>query len=279
VIKILYISDFLLIDLIGGGELNDHELCVGLKKRGFSVTQRRSHEVKIEEIKKTSFYIISNFMRLSREVIEFLKDKCDYIIYEHDHKYLKTRNPALYKDYKADKTQIVNLEFYKKAKKIFCQSSFHEAIMKLNTDLTNTHNVSGNLWSDDALEVIKILNKKAKRNRYSVLNSKTPHKNTRDTVFYCEKKGFKYDLISSLEYQNFLSLLANNDKFIFLPKTPETLSRIVVEARMMNIKTITNKRVGAAHEPWFYLKGEQLIDYMTNKKQEITDKILEVINE
>ena len=111
------------------------------------------------------------------------------------------------------------------------------------------------------------------------MNSTIDHKNTRETIFYCDKKNYEYDLISSQKYQEFLSLLANNNKFIFLPKTPETLSRVVVEARMMNIKTITNKRVGAAHEPWFHLKGEDLIYYMENKKKETINKIIEVINE
>jgi hypothetical protein len=106
------------------------------------------------------------------------------------------------------------------------------------------------------------------------MNSLIDHKNTREACFYCEKKGYKYELISSGDYQEFLGLLSSNKKFIFLPKTPETLSRVVVEARMMNIKVITNKRV----EDWFKLKGEKLIDYMLNKRQETTDKVIEVIN-
>ena len=278
-IEICYISDLLLTDLVGGGELNDHELCVLLKKKGFLITKKRSHEIKLKNINVSCFYIISNFMRLNKEAKDYLKNNCSYIIYEHDHKYLKSRNPAFYKDYKAPKSDIINIEFYKNAKKVFCQSSFHKSIMENNTGLVNLHNVSGNLWSDDSLSIIRILSGKEKRDRYSILNSSTQHKNTRETVLYCDKKDYKYDLISSQEYQRFLSLMANNDKFIFLPKTPETLSRVIVEARMMGVKTLTNKRVGASHEPWFHLKGEELIDYMTNKKIEIIDKIVEVINE
>ena len=162
---------------------------------------------------------------------------------------------------------------------VFCQSSFHEGIIKSNLGITNTYNVSGNLWSLESLAVIRILSKKEKRNEYSVLDSLIDHKNTRETAFYCEKKGFKYRLISSGNYEEFLSLLSDNDKFIFLPKTPETLSRVIVEAKMMNIKVITNKRVGASYEPWFDLKGEELIEVMMNKREEIIDKILEVMNE
>jgi hypothetical protein len=173
---------------------------------------------------------------------------------------------------------IINQEFYKKAKVVFCQSSFHESIIKKNLNLDNLHNVSGNLWSTGSLKTMRILSKKQKKDCFSVMNSLIDHKNTREACFYCEKKGYKYELISSGDYQEFLGLLSSNKKFIFLPKTPETLSRVVVEARMMNIKVITNKRVGASYEDWFKLKGEKLIDYMLNKRQETTDKVIEVIN-
>jgi hypothetical protein len=73
--------------------------------------------------------------------------------------------------------------------------------------------------------------------------------------------------------------MSSNNGFVFFPKTPETLSRITVEARMMNMKTITNRNVGAISEPWFSLKGEELIDRMFLKRQEIADKIIRILNE
>ena len=66
---------------------------------------------------------------------------------------------------------------------------------------------------------------------------------------------------------------------MFLPKTPETLSRIVVEARMMGVTTITNKNIGACYEDWFSIKGAELIEHMRNKKQEVLDKVMEIIDE
>ena len=115
--KISYISDLLLEDLIGGGELNDHELCKELIKKGSKLTRTRSHDVSLGDLKVDTFYIISNFVNLRKDAREYIQHNCKYMIYEHDHKYIKSRNPALYKDYKANKTDIVNLEFYKKAKK------------------------------------------------------------------------------------------------------------------------------------------------------------------
>ena len=73
--------------------------------------------------------------------------------------------------------------------------------------------------------------------------------------------------------------MGENKTFVFFPKTPETLSRVTVEARMMNMKTITNNKVGASKEPWFKFKGEELIGKMNEKRETITDRIIEVLNE
>lgn len=276
--KVVYVSDAFLCDIVGGGELNDHELCLELQKNKIKVIKKRSSTLSIEDIDVELFYIISNFMMIKEGVKNYITKNCNYIIYEHDHKYLKSRNPALYKEYRAPEDLIINKEFYQRSKLVFCQTSFHESIIRKNLNIKNLYNVSGNLWSTDSLNMIKDLSSKDKKDRYSILNSKIAHKNTRETIFYCETKGYDYELVSSKNYKNFLSLLSNNDKFIFLPKTPETLSRVVVEAKMMNMKVITNKRVGASYEPWFTKKGIELIEVMSLKRQAILDKVMETIN-
>ena len=277
--KFIYLSDLLLQDIVGGGELSDHELCHQIELLGHDVDKIRCKDFKLTNISTDSFYIISNFVSLDPHVLNVLQNNCNYIIYEHDHKYIKSRNPALYINYEAPEYEKINLEFYKKAKMVFCQSSFHKNIISTNIDIDNLFNVSGNLWSDDSLEIMRILSKKEKNDCYSILDSRIGHKNTREAVYYCEAKKLPYRLVASPDYQEFLSLLSDNDKFIFLPKTPETLSRVVVEARMMNIKTVTNKRVGASHETWFNLKGEELIDLMYEKKNKITKKVLEIFHD
>ena len=60
---------------------------------------------------------------------------------------------------------------------------------------------------------------------------------------------------------------------MFLPQTPETLSRVVVEARMLGCSVITNNMIGATQEPWFDLKKDNLIDYMIKKRLEIVSTI------
>ena len=112
---------------------------------------------------------------------------------------------------------------------------------------------------------------------YSIMDSSIGHKNTFDAVKYCEFNDFEYELIPALEYQHFLERLGANKSLVFLPKTPETLSRIAVEARMMGMSVVTNKNLGASKEGWFSLKGIDLINVMRNKRNEIPKKILEIL--
>ena len=106
------------------------------------------------------------------------------------------------------------------------------------------------------------------------MNSNIPHKNTIDAIRYCKIKNLDFELIPNLPYHDFLRTLAKNDTFVFFPKTPETLSRVVVEARMVGMKVITNSQVGATQEEWFQLKGTSLIRLMREKRDHIPSLIM-----
>ena len=278
--KIIHIADFYYPEVLGGGELNNHELVQLLKQEGITVECKKSEEVSLDYLRNNNqvFYIISNFMALGLEQKEYITENCNYIIYEHDHKYLLNRNPAAFEDYKAPKSQLTNVLFYQNAKKIIVQSKLHESIINKNLSSINTVSVSGNLWSLSSLSLLQKLSSNKKRKFYSILDSPIMHKNTRASVNYCEIKKIPYELIKSSKYEKFLKKLSRNEKLLFLPKTPETLSRVVVEAKMLGVKVITNKNVGAAHENWFSLSGPELIKTMTDKRKQITKIILEVLN-
>ena len=94
------------------------------------------------------------------------------------------------------------------------------------------------------------------------MQSNIPHKNTTDAIKYCQVKGLEYNLIPPDIPTKFLKHLGSYSTLVFFPKTPETLSRIVVEARMMGMATKTTKNIGAIHEDWFDKKGLDLIQYI-----------------
>ena len=277
--KITYISDFFTEDGVGGGEKNDFELLCLLAQSGYDVDRIRSVHVTEEFIssRKNHFFIVSNFTLLHPYYRDLIAD-LEYLIYEHDHKYVKTRNPADYDNYNVKKHDIINYHFYKNAQAVLCQSEMHKSIVEQNLNLDNIVNVSGNLWSLETLEKIRELSNLEKQKSCAILDSEHIHKNTRGTIKFCEMKNIDYNLIKDPDYYSFLSSLSKNKKFIFLPETPETLSRVVVEARMLGCSVLANNMIGAAGEDWFHKKGGELIDYMIDKRQEICNLVIDIIS-
>ena len=277
---ICFVSDFFANQVNGGGELNNEILINLLSEKGHNVTKIKSHTVNLNFLKqnKDKKLIIANFVNMLPDCREHIQSNCDYVIYEHDHKYLINRNPAEYENYLAPADQIINKEFYSNSKYVFCQSRFHTDIVEKNLQIDNIVNLSGNLWSIDALDMMRELSKREKKDKCSIMDSNIQHKNTSGAINYCVNKGYQFELILPCAPQEFLSRISKNDKFVFFPLTPETLSRIVVEARMMGMKVVTNKRLGAVSEEWFSMKGEPLIDYMLAKRLQILNKVELFVN-
>lgn len=277
--KIIFIADFFSNEINGGGELNNEELINILKTHNRDVECINSRSCTFEYIKnnKNCFFIIGNFIALHKACILFLQENCRYIIYEHDHKYLINRNPATYKDYIAPKEHIVYESFYKSALAVFCQSIFHYKIISNNLKDINLINLGGNLWSLQTLQLLKDLSLNNKQDICAIMDSNNWHKNTQGAIQYCKIKNISYKLIPNMKYESFLLELSKCKKLIFLPQTPETLSRIVVESRMMGMSVITNDKIGATYEEWFKYKGPDLINIMLNKRSEITKKVLEFV--
>tara|TARA_R110000787_G_scaffold124232_2_gene235284 strand:- start:391 stop:1248 length:858 start_codon:yes stop_codon:yes gene_type:complete len=279
-LRFVFVADFFANQVLGGGEINNEELISILKKSGHEVKSVNSRFVSLNflEEHKSYNFIIANFVQLSEESKESLLKK-KYIIYEHDHKYLIDRNPALYDNFQAPKGAIVNYDFYKSARAILCQSNFHKSIVEKNLNLENIVSLGGNLWSEESLRLMGEISKGYKKKSCSIMNSNIGHKNTSEAIRFCQAKNLDYELVEDKNYHNFLRKLGSNEKFVFFPKTPETLSRVVVEARMMGCSTITNNLIGATKEPWFNLKGSALIEAIRKKRKEIPQRVVEVFSE
>jgi hypothetical protein len=276
--KIVFIADVFAEQWLGGGELNNQQLIELLKDRGCEVLAVKSETVKIDFLQNLQGdvrLIISNFVQLPEDCKNYIKEKCQYLIYEHDHKYLRSRDPSVFENYTAPDEEIINLEFYKNAKAVICQSKLHADVVKRNIKTDNVVSVGGNLWSLEILDLLSSLGKKKKKEVYSIWNSHNPIKNAPLARAYCIRRNLQYDLIGDLPYKDFLDRLTDNKYFIFLPQTLETLCRVVVECRMAGMTVLTNNKLGAVSEDWFSLKGDELIDTMRKKREEIPSLVLE----
>tara|TARA_R100001015_G_C4634384_1_gene200799 strand:+ start:5371 stop:6219 length:849 start_codon:yes stop_codon:yes gene_type:complete len=279
--KFLIISDFFLEDLPfgGGAEYNDQILFELLKNAGYDVQRVKSHNVGLDSLSKIdndTKIIISNFINLSEESKSYIQREFSYIIYEHDHKYLRRRIPSLFFNLKAPENEIVNYSFYKNANSVFAQSNFHKKIIDLNLNTDNVISLSGNLWSDRDFQEIESNLTDNKKHLCSILHSQLINKGTSQAIQFCENKNIEYELIADKNYYNFLKKISANEKLIFLPTIPETFSRISVEAKMMGCKVITNGYVGAKYEDWFSLEPKKIMEEMYNAKDRIVGQTIRV---
>jgi len=271
--EILFIADFFAEQIAGGGELSNDVLIQKLYEKGHVVRCVNSHLVKRSHLFCDNI-IVSNFVNLSEDNKKTIQNR-NYIIYEHDHKYLASRNPGLHSDYLAPKNLIINKEFYANAKAVLCQSQFHADIARKNLELDNIVSLGGNLWSDEHLSLLEEICKEPQRQvKHAIMVSNTDHKNTNGAINFCEAMNLEYDLIQPADPTTFLRSLGTCSTLVFFPKTPETLSRIVVEARMMGMGTKTTNNIGAVHEEWFSKKGLELIEYMKEKQESIVDMVI-----
>jgi len=150
-----------------------------------------------------------------------------------------------------------------------------------NLNLSNLESLGGNMWSEEVLNHIKLLNEKypveTKKEIYSIINNETEHKNMNGSINYCMDNKFQHEIINFFEVKEFLSKISQNKYFAFFPLTPETLSRLLVEAKMLNVIPTTKENCGAIYEDWYNLNGNELVEKMRAKRLEIANKIMKTI--
>lgn len=285
--KFIHIADFHIDDIKGGAEWCDAAFIEELQK-SHEVIKIRSHEV------TTSFLdgfsdakiIVSNFVNLSESTKEYLIEKRDYVIYEHDHKYLKTRDPSYFANYVAPKDQLVNVSFYNNALVVFAQSDLHGSVIKKNLPSANVEVVGFSLWLDSQLDILEKAEKHrveeivdkyfdaTEANGFCILKSKIKHKGTEKARKWCVDRSEGYFEISG-SWDDLIADMAIAKGFVFFPDTLETMSRVVVEARMLGLRVRCGENIGAVHQEWFSKKGKELIDLHRKAKGEIAQMVVD----
>tara|TARA_R110002074_G_scaffold361001_2_gene533979 strand:+ start:3184 stop:4836 length:1653 start_codon:yes stop_codon:yes gene_type:complete len=278
--KVVFVADFFYEQGVSGGAevCNDH-LINYLSKEDINVQKINSLDLTPERIKEyhDSFFIIANFMQLSEISKKHLEDT-EYIIYEHDHKYVDTNNPARFVNMLAPQKHIINYDFYKNAKAVLCQSTFHSEIVQKNLLLDNIINLSGNIWSQKQFNMLKerVGRKKTKEN--IVLMSSNKNKGTPFALKYCEQQNIDFEKIGSCDYPQFLDVLSVSKNLIFFPQWVETFNRVSVEARILGCNLTTNSLVGVTHEKWFKAnKDENLLEVIKERTTSVVNTFVELI--
>ncbi len=279
--KILFIADFFVEDVLGGGELCSQEVIEFLEKHKFEVKKVRSQQFTLDILKQYQDkpIIVSNFVGLSQSLkTELRSGQYKYIIIEHDWKFCKTRNPLVYKDLAVPEEDIINEDFYAKAQAVLTQSKTHAENIEKNLFIKNIVNLGCNLWSNNTLNEIEKRIGVNKIRKYGIMNSPNKIKGTKEAIELCVKNNLPYELIDFKDQKSFFDELAKTETFIFLPQSLESYSRVCMEAKMLGCKLITNKAIGVMSENYWELNGKKLINEIRRRKQIVLNTILGIIN-
>ena len=272
-------ADFFSKDLSGGAENNDSNLLKHLSSCN-EIKICRSHKLTTKLIDAYDVVIVSNFVNVSPAGLKYIQDNKPYIIYEHDHKYVKGRDPSVYPNFNIPEEDKINVEFYEGAHCVVVLSKICKEILEKNIPGTNVHSIGCSLWSKETFEHIRSLAETTKTEPICILRSDNPIKNYSKALEYCRDKNIEPVELKEPIYKIFLSKMASCEKFLFIPGVLETYSRVCAEAKMMNLKLLTTPmKLGFASEEIFSLSGLALIEKMEERNEEAYKKFVQLIDE
>ena len=258
--KIVFIADFFKEELPGGGESNDDNLIHHLRSK-YKVETTKANKVSISMLDKADTIIIGNFISLAEGIKQHLLENKNYIIYEHDHKYVKTRDPSKYSGFIIPEDKLVNKKFYESAKATVVLSEICKEIIGKNLPKVNVHNIGCSLWSTDTFDLLTKECGEKKTKDLCILKSENPTKNYHNTVEFCNLKSLKFEAIGERNHHKFLRVMSGFERILFIPTVLETFSRLCAEAKMLNLEVMTNKKmIGFFSEEYSKLSGLKLIN-------------------
>lgn len=238
----------------------------------------------IKPIRNDTFYIIANRSLFPRDYLNSFK-KNQYIIIEHDSQFDKGmpgtngRNPYVYNAQGLVPDQFKqDLEFYKKARKVFLQTDFHKRLFELNNIQGNLCSLKSTIFSENDFDLIRQINNKqiTPKRKYCILNSNVWLKGTPQAIDFCKSNNLDFDLIEpNKNREQFFSTLSQYSTLVFFPLSPESCCRLVMEAKMLGLNVITSKNYGASTSEWFKLNGENLISEIEGLNKEAMSIIRE----
>ena len=234
---------------------------------------------KFKAVEDDTFYIVSNISTMSEFMVMQLSTKANYIILEHDYKFVTSRHPWRFKDSIVPEDQKVNLLLYKNAKAVFVQSEDHLSVFKANNIEGNFINLGCSIWSDEELDrLLQYYNETEKKNyKACIVESSNFIKNMEGNIRTCQAHKLDYDIIPPSPPDTFLRDIAKYSTLVFFPIARETLCRLLVEARCMGLNTLTSDNSGAFRSDWYSKSGPDLIEFLRQQSKNNLQKIGEYL--
>lgn len=223
----------------------------------------------IRSFDKSKFHIFSNISTLAPDLVSRIPE-LDYIVIEHDYKFHATRHPWRFPNSLVPRNELINLDLYRNARAVFTQTDDHRNVFERNGIQGNFVSLKSSIWSPADLALLAALGTTGKKTyKYVIYDSANWIKNTAKAVSFCRDNNLDFELLGNQpDRETFLGKMAGYSTLVFFPVARETMCRLVVEARCLNMNVITTKNYGATLSSWFSLAGRELVGYLASQSTE-----------
>lgn len=287
---IVFVSDMFADEYIGGAELSTEAL---IETCPYKFNKVKSSEVTLDLLKEglNKFWIFTNFSQLDYNLLPSIFTNLNYSVIEYDYKFCKYRSTERHKaaegkecDCKDQINGKLVSAFFNNAKNVFFMSEkqmeFYNNVFPELKDITKQIVLSSIFNESFFNEILNLRSKNVvKNNKYIILNSPSWIKGTQEAIRYCIQNGLEYDLIGNVSYQEMLNKFNEYYGFVYLPVGKDTCPRMVIEAKLLDCKLITNENVQHAEEEWFTTDDTQeILEYLYSSREMFWNNVKNTMN-
>jgi len=262
-VKVVFVQDFLLSDLIGGAELSMDALHQSSPVK-IAVIRSVQLSKKTLEDSSSKHWVFGNFAQLDPSLIQYLSlSNISYSVYEHDYKFCRWRSVERHAAEGGESChcessswgQLVE-SFYLNAKQLwFCShrqmQRYFDRFPRLKD--SNSAVLSATFGEEFFQKIVPIIQSlpQRKKSGWITLDSDSWIKGTANAKNWLESNNKQYSLIKELSPAQVLELMANSEGFVCLPRGADVSNRMVTEAKLLGCNIVTNDNVQHVGEEWF----------------------------
>jgi len=289
-IKVVFVQDFFLSDLVGGAELSMDALHRSAPVN-FGVVHASRLTKELVETHMNCHWVFGNFSHLDPALIHaFSVSRISYSVFEHDYKFCRWRSVE---KHQIEGGEVCRCEqepwgqliekFYLNAKQVWFCSQRHmqryfdrfPSLKSANCSVLSA--VFGEEFFQKIVPLIQSLSSRTKSG-WLTLDSESWIKGTDDAKKWLEDNGKTYSFIKGMTPDQVLESMANAEGFICLPRGADVSNRMVTEAKLLGCQVVTNENVQHVGEDWLEHPDVNFtLSWLYNRRSVFWQRTLELI--
>ena len=272
--SIVFVSDIFVDEYIGGAELTTEALFNSSPYKVFKLkSSELTQELISQGVQKT--WVFFNFSQLNYNLLPFIVANCHYFIVEYDYKFCRFRSIELHEkqagkpcDCHTAQHGKLTSALFQGAEKIFWMSDNQKKrYQKRFSFLGDEKSVLlSSVFEVKDLEYIERLRNARKEMKikkdFVVLESNSWIKGVEETKKYLDDQQINFVSLGGLQYHELLRKLSEYAGFAFMPLGGDTCPRIVIEAKLLGLKLLTNGNVQHTGEDWWKGNLDEIESYL-----------------